>query len=130
MAYQVVNGKMVKIAKQKTKPSVYRSHVDTVSARLSEELKQDRMGTRERHEYMYEKAANNPRKGKKGGDCNVTQCQRPGASCYNPPMRAWYCHSCASDIRRVSLSHNEEPFIQAEHIKPDYYYDEQGNVRV
>lgn len=47
-------------------------------------------------------------KGQKGGNCNVTACQRPGAwfrnAGYQLPKggHAYYCHYCAHDIRRFN----------------------------
>lgn len=41
-------------------------------------------------------------KGKQGGNCNVTACQRPGAWFLNSGTRAYYCFSCAADIRKFN----------------------------
>jgi len=37
-------------------------------------------------------------KGKKGGRCNVTACQQPGAWYFNKCTRAYYCADCAIEI--------------------------------
>ncbi|CAL9974362.1 hypothetical protein VPHD69_0179 [Vibrio phage D69] len=45
-------------------------------------------------------------KGQRGGRCNVTACQRPGAVFQNVGMistgGSWYCRSCATDINMVN----------------------------
>lgn len=41
---------------------------------------------------------NHPDKGKKGGRCNVTACQQPGAWYFNKSTRAYYCQDCAREI--------------------------------
>lgn len=51
-------------------------------------------GHAERHAAMYDYAKTNKRKGKKGGDCNVTACQKSGACCYNGATDAYYCTRC------------------------------------
>lgn len=37
-------------------------------------------------------------KGRKGGFCNVTACQKPGAYYYNKSTQKYYCEHCASEI--------------------------------
>lgn len=56
-----------------------------------------------RHDAMNVKAKTNQAKGKRGGDCNRTQCQRPGAWWYNKTMRAYYCGDCAGAINESCL---------------------------
>lgn len=46
-------------------------------------------------------------KGKRNGNCNVTACQRPGATWWNTSTRAYYCRSCADEINRWSR-HDED----------------------
>lgn len=41
---------------------------------------------------------NHPDKGWKGGRCNVTSCQKPGAEYFNKSTRSYYCKSCADAI--------------------------------
>ena len=41
---------------------------------------------------------NHPDKGKKGGRCNVTACQKPGAMWFNKSTEAYYCEDCAREI--------------------------------
>lgn len=41
-------------------------------------------------------------KGKKDGNCNVTACQKPGATWWNASTRAYYCPHCAAEINRWS----------------------------
>lgn len=57
----------------------------------------------EQHDAMYEKAKTNAAKGKRGGDCNRTQCQRPNAWWYNKTMQAYYCADCAGAINESCL---------------------------
>ena len=37
-------------------------------------------------------------KGAKGGNCNVTACQKPGAMYYNKSTQKYYCKECADEI--------------------------------
>lgn len=39
-----------------------------------------------------------PDKGWRGGSCNRTDCQQPGATFYNTSTRRWYCPACARKI--------------------------------
>lgn len=39
-----------------------------------------------------------PEKGIKGGRCNVTACQKPGAVFYSKSTGRYYCQSCAEQI--------------------------------
>lgn len=55
------------------------------------------------HEAMQQKAKTNTAKGQRGGDCNRTQCQRPGAWWYNKTMRSYYCGDCAGAINESCL---------------------------
>lgn len=55
------------------------------------------------HEAMEHKAKTNDQKGKVGGDCNRTQCQRPNAWWYNKTMNAFYCADCAGAINESCL---------------------------
>lgn len=45
-------------------------------------------------------------KGKRNGNCNVTACQKPGATWWNTSTRAYYCPHCAREINRWS-KHDE-----------------------
>lgn len=56
------------------------------------------------HEFMQAKAKTNVQKGKRGGDCNRTQCQRPNAWWYNKTMQAYYCGDCAGAINESCLT--------------------------
>lgn len=73
----------------------------------------DTTDTMKRHNLMYQISANNPDKGVPGGDCNVTQCQKPGASSYNHPMKAFYCEECGHAIN----AGNQDPFVD---VLPDH----------
>jgi hypothetical protein len=41
---------------------------------------------------------NKPDKGLKGGSCNITACQQPGANYYNKSTKRYYCAHCAKEI--------------------------------
>lgn len=47
-------------------------------------------------------------KGVKGGNCNITACQSPGAHFWNKAMNRYYCHYCATDMHRFALRVKEE----------------------
>jgi len=42
--------------------------------------------------------SDNKLKGIKNGNCNVTACQKPGATFYNKSTEAYYCADCAEQI--------------------------------
>ena len=44
----------------------------------------------------------NPDKGLKGGSCNMTACQGPGANWYNYSTQKYYCRRCAEDLNRAN----------------------------
>lgn len=57
----------------------------------------------DRHEAMMIKAETNTKKGVKGGDCNVTQCQEPDSAVYfNKSTRKYYCQHCAYEINKAN----------------------------
>ena len=57
----------------------------------------------DRYEEMCIKAETNTKKGVKGGDCNVTQCQEPDSAFYfNKSTRKYYCQHCAIEINKVN----------------------------
>lgn len=37
-------------------------------------------------------------KGEKNGSCNVTACQKPGATFFNKSTGKYYCQDCAKEI--------------------------------
>jgi hypothetical protein len=37
-------------------------------------------------------------KGQRGGSCNRSACQAPGAIFYNHGSQSYYCHKCAADL--------------------------------
>lgn len=46
-----------------------------------------------------------PQKGLKGGNCNRTACQKPGAQFFNHSTKKYYCQTCAMLINRAN--HND-----------------------
>jgi hypothetical protein len=50
-------------------------------------------------------------KGKYMQNCNVTACQKPGATWWNSIMKAYYCRSCAWDINRAAVQFRDPVFI-------------------
>lgn len=64
----------------------------------------DSNGPQAQHDAMCAKAKTNVAKGKRGGDCNRTACQRPGAAWwYNKTMQAYYCEGCAAAINESCM---------------------------
>lgn len=43
-----------------------------------------------------------PNKGLKGGSCNRTACQAPGAVYFNFSTEKYYCRRCAEDLNRAN----------------------------
>lgn len=46
--------------------------------------------------------ANPKLKGMRGGNCNRTACQAPGADFWHTGTRAWYCSACMREINRAN----------------------------
>lgn len=44
---------------------------------------------------------NKPDKGHKGGSCNRTACQAPGAWWYHHDTHAFYCRHCARELNKM-----------------------------
>lgn len=82
------------------------------------------LDTWDRHNFMYKFAEVNEAKGKKGGSCNITQCQKKGASCYNGGMDAYYCSKCWDDIYSSATYHGAVPqdWIKQEYRQEDHHY--------
>lgn len=71
------------------------------------------------HEANEAKAKTNAQKGKRGGDCNRTQCQRPHAWWYNKTMQAYYCGDCAGAINESCLTRDHiESFPNKIYVNP------------
>lgn len=71
------------------------------------------------HEANEAKAKTNAQKGKRGGDCNRTQCQRPNAWWYNKTMQAFYCGDCAGAINESCLTRDHiESFPNKIYVNP------------
>jgi len=51
-------------------------------------------------------------KGIKGGNCNRTACQKPGARYFNKSTRAYYCRECAEAINDAARIHDREPLCK------------------
>ena len=47
-------------------------------------------------------SANKPDKGLRGGSCNRTACQEPGATFFNHYTEFWYCRHCAQLINKAN----------------------------
>lgn len=47
-------------------------------------------------------------KGERGGNCNRTACQRPGAMYYSVWTRAYYCGTCARMINDANRDSAQE----------------------
>lgn len=80
----------------------------------------------ERQSAMYQLADRNDKKGKMGGDCNRTQCQKHGASSWNRGSHAWYCSDCANELNHYNPNamSDGKPMVDA---KPDGHYDYDPN---
>lgn len=46
-------------------------------------------------------------KGKFGGSCNRSHCQKPGADWYNFGSLSYYCSECAHELSYDSFNHKE-----------------------
>lgn len=86
MSYAVLNGKLVKVRRNR-----WGSKGTNLPALVKESVRE-----KERAKL----------KGKQGGNCNVTACQKPGATWWNTSTRAYYCAHCASEINGWS-KHDE-----------------------
>lgn len=65
-----------------------------------------------------------PDKGEKGGSCNRTACQRPGAIWYNRAMYKWYCSRCARMLNEVRVpggSTEDEPLCKLDDEAREIY---------
>lgn len=51
-------------------------------------------------------------KGVKGGNCNRTACQMPGANWYNPYTYAHYCKGCADLLNETWEQDNRRALAQ------------------
>lgn len=91
--------------------------------------------TLQRHEQMEVKAKTNEAKGRRGGDCNRTQCQRSDAWWYNKTMRAYYCGNCAGAINESCLfkdhivSFGSMIYVNPPTVRTDEF-EEDGEYRV
>lgn len=75
----------------------------------------------DRHSAMYDLADRNEKKGKKGGSCNITQCQKDGASSWNRGSHAWYCEDCGNELNRYNPNVMDDgaPMVD---VEPDFYH--------
>lgn len=85
MSYTVIKGKLVKVRRNRW---IGGSNIGQIVKQNAEESKKAAL------------------KGKQGGNCNVTACQKPGATWWNTSTRAYYCAHCANEINRWS-KHDE-----------------------
>jgi len=81
MAYIVINGRLERIHRNRWNGKTNAAQI--IGSRINEKAK----------------AA---LKGIKDGNCNITACQKPGATWWNISTRAYYCAYCASEINRWS----------------------------
>ena len=88
MTYVVMNGKLVKVIRNR------RFGGTNISALVNANV---------------EKARKAKLKGKKNGNCNVTACQRPGATWWNVGTRAYYCEHCAKRINSDGCARYNQP---------------------
>ena len=49
-------------------------------------------------------------KGKFKGNCNMTRCQKPGATWFNHSTRKFYCPECAAELNLVNKKDAMEIF--------------------
>ena len=74
-------------------------------------------------------------KGKRGGNCNRTACQRSNAWWYNKTMRAYYCGDCAGAINESCLtrdhivSFGSKTYVNPPSVRIDEF-EEDGEYRV
>lgn len=83
MSYAVINGKLVKAQRDR---GWYGNRGQSNVAKIAQE-----------NNSAAKKAK---LKGQRDGNCNVTACQKPGATWWNTSTRAYYCPHCASEINR------------------------------
>lgn len=64
----------------------------------------ERRKFRERNPQPYDwgRTKLNPDKGLKGGSCNRTACQAPGANYFNYSTEKYYCRRCAEDLNQAN----------------------------
>ena len=86
------------------------------------------LSTIDRHEFMYAFAEVNAAKGMKGGCCNITQCQKKGACCFNGGTNAYYCTKCWDDIYQSATYHGSQPcdWITQDMRYEDFTFDYDG----
>jgi hypothetical protein len=85
----------------------------------------------------YDTPIMHPTKGKRGGRCNITACQRKGAYWYNQVMKAYYCEDCAVDINDHPIQQNDGPWricvldrqVYEHHLAYDIGMDQEDAVR-
>ncbi len=115
MSYTVFKGKLVKVHRNS------RTGVTNVNILVREEASAKAKATL---------------KGKQDGNCNVTACQKPGATWWNTSTRAYYCLSCARDINYWSRRDegydicypSEAAARAAEAVFTPEYYENQPKV--
>lgn len=93
MAYMTINGKVVKVAKNKSRNILaIKAEVD---ANTAERLRREEIKQEKGKHYK--------------GNCNVTTCQRPGAVWWNKGSHAYYCRRCAERINAGCDQIGDEP---------------------
>lgn len=89
MAYTVINGKLVKTAKNQVKYTGYAPvPKDSILPKRNNP-----------NDWDADEAPKMPHdKGLYQGSCNRSACLRPGATWYNRSTRLYYCRGCAEDL--------------------------------
>jgi hypothetical protein len=94
MAYTTIGGKLVKV-KKNAMGDRYLSQPYTLPRRAGDLTEV----------ALLKEAAD---KGKYGGSCNITRCQRPNsATWYNHSTRKYYCRGCACELNYDRFNHRD-----------------------
>lgn len=88
MSYMVLNGKLIKVQRSR-----WGGGNNIGAAIKTAALEKKKAGL----------------KGQRDGNCNVTACQKSGATWWNTSTRAYYCAHCASEINRWAK--HDEGFV-------------------
>ena len=113
MAYQVINGRLQKVPKSKKSNGGYYDVPRIQQTRQEEALP---------------KTA--PDKGRYGGSCNITRCQRPASAYwFNHSTRKYYCRGCAWDLNHDSFNKREALEMWGHLLCTEGLYDPEFDYR-